>query len=395
MKSNIKKNYILRYLQSKFDDNTQEFGFVMGIDGSPLYQPITKEGTKGNPNEFSFVDEDTYEVSKVSHIPVSFPVIEADYASLANIDQSQKINSSSWSVVASFLLYIGDINVHNAMVYSIEEFRDRFLGKIDFMEGREIDYESATTAPTVKWYLTTTSASDVVPGGVLTINGDRYLEYTLQIDLEVNDDLSMGNQFEFYFKKTSSATYEQVLPIQTSWGSSNGLNGQQLLNNTELTDTRRAKMIHNIVASRGWAVTFTFLFDDTKPIIVDLFKETYSLKDTMNTPYSLSAKYKKKTMVKEFVSSDVTAYNSASIKSTVIPQDFSALDSEDFSVGHVVRVGTTTFVYYIVQSTPTFAYDSNLAFEYDLIPSDSITEIVYGDKIIFTIGFTPSWIEVA
>ena len=80
--------YIL--LQSKFDDNTQEFGFVMGIDGSPLYQPITKEGTKGDPNEFTFVDEDTYEVSKISHIPVSFPVIEADYASLATITQDQK-----------------------------------------------------------------------------------------------------------------------------------------------------------------------------------------------------------------------------------------------------------------------------------------------------------------
>lgn len=343
MKSNIKKNYILRYLQSKFDDNTQEFGFVMGIDGSPLYQPITKEGTKGDPNEFTFVDEDTYEVSKISHIPVSFPVIEADYASLATITQDQKINSSSWSVVASFLLYIGDINVHNAMVYSIEEFRDRFLGKIDFMEGREIDYEALTTAPSVKWYLVTTSSSDVVPGGILTINGDRYMEYTLQIDLEVNDNLSMGNQFEFYMKKTVADEYEQILPVQVSWGSSNSLNGQQLLNNTELTDTRRSKMIHNLVASRGWAFTITLLFDDTKPIIVDLFKETFSIKDTMNTPYLLSVKYKKKTMVED---------------------------------------------------VPTFAYDSNLAFEYDLIPSDSMTEIVYGDKIIFTIGFTHSWNEV-
>ena len=53
------------------------------------------------------------------------------------------------------------------MVYSIEEFRDRFLGKIDFMEGREIDYEALTTAPTVKWYLVTTSSSDVVPGWYL------------------------------------------------------------------------------------------------------------------------------------------------------------------------------------------------------------------------------------
>ena len=70
----------------------------------------------------------------------------------------------------------------------------------------------------------------------------------------------------------------KYLPVQVSWGSSNSLNGQQLLNNTELTDTRLAKIIHNLVASRGWAVTLTLLFDDTKPIIVDLFKETFSVK---------------------------------------------------------------------------------------------------------------------
>ncbi|NCA80571.1 MAG: hypothetical protein EOM76_10380 [Sphingobacteriia bacterium] len=169
------------------------------------------------------------------------------------------------------------------------------------------------------------------------------MEYTLQIDLEVNDDLSMGNQFEFYMKKSVADEYEQILPVQVSWGSSNSLNGQQLLNNTELTDTRRSKMIHNLVASRGWAFTLTLLFDDTKPIIVDLFKETFLIKDTMNTPFSLSVKYKKKTMV---------------------------------------------------ANTPTFAYANNLAFEYDLIPSDSMTEIVYGDKIIFTVGFAPSWNEV-
>ena len=350
MKSNIKKNYILRYLQSKFDDNTQEFGFVMGIDGSPLYQPITKEGTKGDPNEFSFVNEETYEVSKISHIPVSFPVIEADYASLATITQDQKINSTSWSVVASFLLYIGDINVHNAMVYSIEEFRDRFLGKIDFIEGREIDYEALTTAPTVKWYLVTTSSMDVVPGGILTINGDRYMEYTLQIDLTVSDNLTFGNQFEFYIKKTTDEEYSRVLPIQASWGASNSLEGYQLLNNSTLNQDSlsKAKMIHNIISSRGWAINFTFLFDHSSSILKQLFKETYVFKPIMNTTYKIKMVYKQ------------------------------VVENEDSSI------------------MPTFVEDDSedyIGFEYEVVTGEGGTEVVYGENIIFSIGFALAYVN--
>ena len=92
-------------------------------------------------------------------------------------------------------------------------------------------------------------------GGILTINGDRYMEYTLQIDLTVSDNLTFGNQFEFYIKKTTDEEYSRVLPIQASWGASNSLEGYQLLNNSTLNQDSlsKAKMIHNIISSVDWA----------------------------------------------------------------------------------------------------------------------------------------------
>ncbi len=398
MKSNIKKDDVLRYLLDKFNDTTQEVGFVMGSEGLPLYRMMTDESARGNGEYYEFVDEETYQLSKTQAIPVAIPVITADYASLATVDQSsidyQRITSSSWSAVVSFLVFQNSY-VHRKLTFAMEEFRDKFLGNLDILQTREYDYLNTSQKPNKKFLVVATSAGDLIPSGLVTINGDIFLEYTLQIDLDTSDDIAYGNQFEFYitndkpkkfvettltvynsavnkyqsptlptdsssfdegdvFRIGSSSpytyfivvdTYKRILPIQASWGASNSLSGFQLLNNLGLSqeDIIKSKMVHNIVASRGWGINFTFFFQPSKPMIKELFKETYRLKDKMNTPYVIKMKFKR-------------------------------LD--------------------VIEGVPQFVYDDEIGFEYNVATGEGGTEVVYGDITLFTIGFSPSWINV-
>jgi len=343
MKSNIKKDDILKYLLGKFNTTSQDVGFVMGSEGMPLYRPITKESSEGSGEETYEFDDDTYQIDKEQYIPVAIPVITADYSNLATIEQDQRVTSSTWSAVVSFLVFENSY-VNKKLVFAMEEFRDKMLGKLDILEGREYNYSSTSTKPIAKYYNVVTTAGDLIPSGIITINGDIFIEYTLQIDLDVSDNIAYGNQFEFYVK-TSTGEYSRVLPIQASWGASNSLEGKQLLNNSNLSvaNADKAKMIHSIVSARGWAINFTFIFDPTRDILIDLFKETYQLKDTMNVPFYVKMIFKHK-------------------------------------------------VYDGVTGIPTWETDTRIGFEYKVVTGTGGTEVVYGDNVMFTIGFAPSWV---
>ncbi|NCC41782.1 MAG: hypothetical protein EOM21_20690, partial [Gammaproteobacteria bacterium] len=259
MKSNIKRDYVLKYILDKFNVNTQDVDFLMGRDGMPLYQPISQEASQGDPNQFEFINEETYQYTKKQYVPVSVLVATSDFSNLTTIEQDKRVTSSSWSAVVEFLVFAGSF-VHNKIVFAMEEFRDKFFGKIDFMEGREWDYDTPSVKASKKYYNVVTHCSDLNPGGIVTINGDIYMSYTFDIDLDISDELAYGNQFEFYVKELVGDTYERVLPIVGSWGSSNSLKGVQLLKNTALSgdDLSKAKQIHNLVTSRGFNLNFTF-----------------------------------------------------------------------------------------------------------------------------------------
>lgn len=343
IKSNIKRDYVLKYILDKFNDTTQDVEFVMGSDGMPLYKPMTKEGAMGKPDEYFEFDDETYELVRRQAVPVAVIVNTADYANLADISLSDRITSSSWSVVVEFLVFIGS-KVHNKIMFAMEEFRDKFLGKLDFMVGKEFDYDATTTLPTTKFYSVVTHATDLTASGVVTINGNNFISYTLSIDVESTDNLIYGNQFEFYIKKPTDQAYSRILPIMAGWGAGNNLKGEQLLKNTALTgnDLNKAKLTHNLVTSRGWAINFTLLFEPSRYIVKELFKETYKMKDNMNETYFIKMVFKDKS---------------------------------------------------VTNGVPSWVTDSTIGFEYECVTGEGGTEVVYGDNVIFTIGFAPSWIK--
>lgn len=345
MKSNIKKNTVLNYILSQFNDDasTQEVTFVMGSEGMPLYKPISFEGANGSPDEFEFFDDETYVISKEQAIPISVPVIEADYANLATLDRDKRIGKASWSVNLSFLIYANSY-VHNKLVYAIEEFRDKMLGKIDIINTKQWDYDNDEEAPSNRYYTVVVATGDIVPNDLLTINGDIFMEYSLALDLDISEGIDYGNQYEFYINE------ERVLPIQTSMGVENAIKGNQLLNNvTGLASENphiknRYKMIHNLIDTKGFSINMSFIkTQENNPVLDALFSETFSVYDVMNRPYRVQMKYRP------------------------------IIDTQGIKL-----FGTAVE-----------------KFDYDMIVMNAATEFVHGDDVVFTVSFVPSWKEVA
>ena len=355
MKSHIKKNDILNYILNQFNDDnaTQDITFVMGSEGLPLYKPISFEGANGAPDEYEFFDEQTYQISKTQAIPISIPIITSEYANLRTIEADKRINSASWSVSTSFLVYANSY-VHNKLVFAIEEFRDKMLGKSDILNIKQWDYGDAETAASYTYYTIVASTGDLQPGGLLTINGDIYIEYTLTINLDLGEGIDYANQYEFYIAKTKTEgvfDYQRILPLQTSFGVVNSMKANQLLRNENVLNNQsvsehtknRYKVINNLIDTKGFSLNLSLLkTNESSSIIESLFEETYKLTDTMNIPYQIQMKYR--------------------------PIEGIA--------------GQKTFGTAVEK------------FSYAMIVMEATTEMVYGDDILFNMTFVPSWKEV-
>lgn len=349
MKSYIKKNDVLNYILEKFNDDnaTQDVTFIMGSEGMPLYKPISFEGANGQPDEFEFFDDATYEITKKQAIPISIPVIEADYANLKTIDGTKRLNSATWSVAVSFLVYANSY-VHNKLVFAIEEFRDKILGQIDILNVKQWDYASVNTAAAFTNYTVVVASGDLSPGELLTINGDIFLEYTLSIDLDISEGIDYGNQYEFFISSATHTTPTRVLPLQVSWGISNTMKANQLLRNETVLNNNqvsnhvknRYKALHNIIDVKGFTINMSLVkTNDASDVLNELFSETYSLYSVMNKPYRVTMKYRPLT-------------GNAGLKT----------------------FGT--------------AIDK---FTYDMLVMESGVELVHGDDITFNLTLVPSW----
>jgi hypothetical protein len=344
MKSNIKKDTVLNYIISQFnnENSTQDIKFIMGSEGMPLYKPISFEGVNGTPDEFEFFDEQTYQISKEQAIPISIPVIEADYANLITIDETKRIGKAVWSVNLSFLVYANSY-VHNKLLFAIEEFRDKMLGKMDIINTKQWDYSNPESEPSNRYYTVVVATGDIVPSDLLTINGDIFMEYGLSLDLDVSEGIDYGNQYEFYINE------DRVLPLQTSLGVENSTKGNQLLNNSSGLSNQnphiqnRYKMIHNLIDTKGFSINMSFMkTQEDSEIINELFSETFSVYNTMNRPYKIEMRYR-------------PIVDNNGIKSFGTP----------------------------IQK-----------FNYNMILLNATTEFVHGDDIIFSLTFIPSWNEV-
>ncbi len=130
---------------------------------------------------------------------------------------------------------------------------------------------------------------------------------------------------------------QNVIPLIASWGTTQDQESFQTLRPLNPTLAERAKEVHNYVKSKGFGTSFTLLLDFSQPIVKELYKESFT-KTERPSVYQIT----QKTLVYDSVSED-------------------------------------------------FIYDTDLTFTRKMIYGEvQVGDVVYGEPIVFGIGFTPS-----
>jgi hypothetical protein len=344
--TNIKQTDLLKYLADKFNNNSFGIPFKMGA-----YEPYTDENEQvhlyiyapQNSNENGHFDEqyvfneETYQSNKKNFVVMSGGIAGGEYTPLPNVQLV------SYDITLSFLVFI-DNPISEVIRLAIEEVRDSLIGNLDTLQISEVDLTNENGSRITDYLRLATTADSIVFGDINEIMGRRYIEYMLTVTLTVSKNVEMGNQFEWSIAKVeydesgvevelTSEDFETVIPLIADFGATQDLESFQTLRSFS-TSNNMYKQVHNYVKSRGHAMTFTFMFDSTKPILRELFKESFEVLSTPNI-YVINMKFK------ELNASGVYTYVSDMQKSNI-------------------RV---------------------------VVEECSPSEIVYGEPVVFTIGF--------
>ena len=351
--TNIKQTDLLKYLADKFNDNSFGIPFKMGVyeayeDSSNqvhlfIYAPQNANENGHFDETFEF-NEETYQNDKKNFVVMSGGISSGEYTPLPNIQLV------SYDISLSFLVFV-DNPISEVIRLAIEEVRDGLIGNLDFLPIKEIDLSNEEGDLITTHLKVATTADSIVYGNIDEIMGRRYMEYSLNVTLTVSKNVEMGNQFRWQIAKVeydqegieiplTSEDFETVIPLIADFGTTQDLESFQTLRSFS-TSNDKYKQVHNYVKSRGHALVLTFLLDTTKPIIKELFKETFKVLSYPNI--------------------------------YVINMGFVELDTNTES---------ETYGEYIVLDSDMQKNNIRVVIE-----EASPSEVVYGEPITFTVGF--------
>jgi len=151
--------------------------------------------------------------------------------------------------------------------------------------------------------------------------------------------ISVIDGYEWEFVSVPSEQHE-IIPLIASWSTNQDQESFQTLRpfatTTEVIKAR-AKEVHNYVKNRGFGTVFTFLLDSSQYMVKELFKETFQKLDKPNI----------------------------------------------YEIEMIMKVYDST--------TEAFIDSTDLTFSRTMIFGEAESgDIVYGEPIVFAIGFTPS-----
>lgn len=390
--ANIKQTDLLEFIVKQFNQNSFGIPYRMGTysgdesNGLVIYAPpMSNDGFFDKTAEF---DEETYQTTERSFVAMQAQMSNGDYVALPDT------SLVTYSTSVSFLVNI-DNPISEIIRMSIEEVRDRLIGRINTLPIKEVDLNDENGEILEDMLKIVTNASGIDFGQIIEIKGRRYLEYSLSINMTISKDVEFGNQFEwqisfntltftllgFNLSMSVVATiyqtgletpdlnqinandydendvirvecydgesyfsyyrveynYTTVIPLIASFGVNQELESFQNLNSITTIDLDKAKEIHSYVKTRGFSHTFTFLFKRDISIIKQLFRETFIKLSTPNE-YRVKMKFK-----------------------------------------------------YLDETLNEFVYDEDLSWERGLVVGEAVpSDIVLGTPIMFTIGFHPS-----
>lgn len=299
--TNIKQTDLLKYLADKFNQNSFGIPFKMGSYESyedeanqvHLFVYAPQNPYDGKFDERYSYNEETYQIQRENFVVMSGGISSGEYTPLPNVQLV------AYDITLSFLVFV-DNPISEIIRLAIEEVRDGLIGNLDKLEITEIDLENEDGELINEHLRVATTADSIMFGDVNEIMGRRYMEYALTVTLTVSKNIELGNQFEWEFAKVkyegnvevplTSEDFKPVIPLIADFGAVQDLESFQTLRSFRTTNDKY-KQVHNYVKSRGHSVVFTFLFDSKQPMIRELFKETFKVLDHPNI-YVINMKFR-------------------------------------------------------------------------------------------------------
>lgn len=408
MKSKIKKEQVLDYLLDKLNSNYYGMPFYMGTKGSPVYRAVTNDN--GEITAFEYIDEETYQMDFTQKIPVSVIVTNGDYSVIKDIHGEEEVNGASFNATLGFLLSVETVGNYKVMLEALEQVRDSMLGNFEILKANQLDLSLNTTS--LYSYLVATHCDDIQLGGELELNGKRYLEYMLTIDIDVSDNISYGNQYKWYV-----ASYEKQWVISNQDYYNNYKKTKITLNQTQYTSPRVDKFPSGDITEYNTAlkVTTSILGGGT---LITYYKLQYVEKEyqrimpliaSWGSSQSLGGfqMLRNNLVTEEDIKRAKMIHSVASARGWALTFTLQLQDTKeilcDLFAETLPKKDNLQLSYKVKAIYNKMTIDGNevtfeifdkLGFELNLIPQESGTSSVHGDNIVFTISMTPFWGDI-
>ena len=278
-KYHIQEVDIYKFITDTFNDNSSDnkISFSIGYyfmdisegDRGAFFKRFTQQGGRFDIKK-TFSD-DTYELNDTTFVPMSIPMLNANY--LAH----DVIKEVTYEPTIQFLVYSENINAFNAIMLTIEQVRARLIQYQTTLDVEYIDIDNPTASTRITETLKVIAmAGEINYGDLISIAGKRYLSVTMPLTLEVTNVGEYGNQEKWYLSVPSvgSGAFYEIQPLSWNYGVGISTEANQLLNDVDLTDDSASDVIRHVPINTAYSIAMAVQIDLSNDILYKIFKDS-------------------------------------------------------------------------------------------------------------------------
>lgn len=284
-KITIKNVDVLRFLLREFNNNSfsEKISFSVaqwmatkGEDGldSLLIQKLALNNNQGLDVVATF-DDETYTFGSKAFIPMNIAVFNGEPTALPQDELKEVVFDTS----IDFLVYLDDVRIQEVINMAIDEVRSNLIQKFTTFEISNINYDEKDKATRIVETLKVVVMTGSLEYGVLTeINGKNYMTYHLNITALFTDKGEFANQQKFKLgvesivnETTGKVIMEDIFPLSWHWGRTTAHESTQLLNEFPISENDNASEVVSTPINVAYGFACDIYMDFKNPILRKLY----------------------------------------------------------------------------------------------------------------------------
>lgn len=275
-KYHIEEMAIFKFIADEFNNNSSNGKVKFSIG----YYFMDEEGQMGGfsrrfiqeNGRFDVkktLDNDTYELNDTSFVPMSIPMLNANY--LAH----DVIKEVTYEPTIEFLVYVENIATFHAIELVLKELRARFIQYQTTLDVSYINIDDTSGDKIQETLKVIAMSGEINYGNIVRIANKAYLSISMPLTLEVTNHGEYANQERIYLSVPSieNGAYQEVQPLAWNWGTGVDTYAAQTLNDktNSIARSQYSRHIPKVTAfSYGMALQIDFRF----PILRKIYKDS-------------------------------------------------------------------------------------------------------------------------